>query len=543
MRETALQKRRKTAEELLQWHRKLLDEEKKIVELEKAAATVIGGSTKSLRKFTGKQLNQLWMKMTGSKDDKYVDDKVYVMSQVALEQLCKSARQYSHKIKKSKSSDLINEISAISDSEGSNRSAKKIASETNYSSVFESDSAAEEKTKISSIAELIDNFSRIEDEISIISRKSVQDIEGLNTKSDSSVVKTDISLNSVKSNSSESEDLEASVKILKESIIPPSLEKVDCENFVATSPRSVEENSQNKITDEESRTILAETSIEHLSASIDSNFSNQISEVLDDVMTPNVVESSEEVKESETVNKESSLSNEIQTSSETVKDENSEEIEKLGTVNEESSFNNNTETSSREILEESCDAVDDEEGSVIILSSDSEKSTPEIITSYSPQFIVEKTEDPSVEVATERTSEASNTFDDQLEIPKSTLIPIEQNQSIANLSLEEALESASHIEESLSKINEKLSSNSNLQSEGNTIADDTSIVSENLVQSAPSTEEEKTPQKKIDVKKRVTEILADASPRNDRSPRVQDLYVTTYDVVPIAESGGEFVFL
>lgn len=36
---------------------------------------------------------------------------------------------------------------------------------------------------------------------------------------------------------------------------------------------------------------------------------------------------------------------------------------------------------------------------------------------------------------------------------------------------------------------------------------------------------------KIDVKKRVLEILADASsPRGDKSPRLQDLYVTTYDV-------------
>ncbi|XP_044257989.1 centrosome-associated protein 350-like [Tribolium madens] len=152
MREAALQKRRKAAEELLRWHRKLLDEEKKIAELEAAATSVIKLPQTTPDKHK-KQLNQLW------RNDHYV---------------CKSARQYSNKNKNL--SELETENSGVSE-----KSVKK-SIDVNYSSVFEAESvheiinSQEEKTKISSISELIDNFTKIGDEISTLSKKSSQSI-------------------------------------------------------------------------------------------------------------------------------------------------------------------------------------------------------------------------------------------------------------------------------------------------------------------------------------------------------------------------------
>jgi hypothetical protein len=201
MREAALQKRRKTAEELLRWHRKLLDEERKIAELEAAAKSVIKRAPAARDgpdRFDGRQLNLLWRSMTGSEERKFVEDKVYVMSQMGLERLCKSAMQYSSKNKRQHAKIGDPEHSAIS--EGERSTVRSASDDVNYSSVFEQDSVQEiitsqqEKTKISSISELIDNFTRIGDEISTLSKKSelgitsLKEVEEEPDKSSQSVV-------------------------------------------------------------------------------------------------------------------------------------------------------------------------------------------------------------------------------------------------------------------------------------------------------------------------------------------------------------------
>lgn len=105
IREAALQKRRKAAEELLQWHEKLLEEEKKITELEMAASNIINqvpsvtienSNNQSRYSFKGSQLNVLWENMTGFKDNKkFSDSETYNLSQVALERFCKDAKRIS----------------------------------------------------------------------------------------------------------------------------------------------------------------------------------------------------------------------------------------------------------------------------------------------------------------------------------------------------------------------------------------------------------------------------------------------------------------
>ncbi|KAB0797035.1 hypothetical protein PPYR_11096 [Photinus pyralis] len=103
MREAALQKRRKVAEEILQWHQRLLEEEKKISELEMAASSIINQAAPikdvdlnkiARQKFKGSQLNQLWLSMTGRQEKKFQDDEVYNMSQTSLEKFCKNAKHY-----------------------------------------------------------------------------------------------------------------------------------------------------------------------------------------------------------------------------------------------------------------------------------------------------------------------------------------------------------------------------------------------------------------------------------------------------------------
>ncbi|KAK4877460.1 hypothetical protein RN001_009966 [Aquatica leii] len=103
MREAALQKRKKVAEELLQWHQRLLEEERKITELEVAASAIINQvpitkdldeSMNSKQKFKGSQLNQLWLSLTGRQEKKFKDEEIYNMSQNSLEKFCKNAKKY-----------------------------------------------------------------------------------------------------------------------------------------------------------------------------------------------------------------------------------------------------------------------------------------------------------------------------------------------------------------------------------------------------------------------------------------------------------------
>lgn len=107
MREAALLKRRKAAEELLQWHQKLMEEEKKVAELEMVANSLINEVSKksatpeeaitSEHAFQGAQLNLLWQNMTGREDKKFNDHETYPLSQIALKRLCKDAKKYSSK--------------------------------------------------------------------------------------------------------------------------------------------------------------------------------------------------------------------------------------------------------------------------------------------------------------------------------------------------------------------------------------------------------------------------------------------------------------
>ncbi|CAG9860031.1 unnamed protein product [Phyllotreta striolata] len=178
LREEELKKRRKAAEDLLEWHKKLLEEEKRIAILESIASAIISqkpGASASSDKidFKGEELNQLWSNLSDSKTNKFADDKVYPMSKVALERFCTSAHEYSKRKKKSV------ELAKHSDKE--------------YHSDFESESGSSRaEVHDQSIDILINNFSKIQDDICNLS--TIQSVKSDTPTEESfpSVIETDV---------------------------------------------------------------------------------------------------------------------------------------------------------------------------------------------------------------------------------------------------------------------------------------------------------------------------------------------------------------
>lgn len=94
-----MQRRRREAEELLQWHERLKEEEMKILELERQAA----GSLPPRRQekanvVTGAQLNRFWRNITGTSTNRFDDKKRFSMSQKDLERFFLEARKIFHEI-------------------------------------------------------------------------------------------------------------------------------------------------------------------------------------------------------------------------------------------------------------------------------------------------------------------------------------------------------------------------------------------------------------------------------------------------------------
>ncbi|CAG9832994.1 unnamed protein product, partial [Diabrotica balteata] len=232
MREEALKKRRKAAEELLQWHKKLLEEEKRIAVLESTASAIISqkpSSSKSQEKFNfkGKQLNQLWLNLTGIEEKKFTDDKIYPMSQLDLEHFCKSARGYSIRTKSlfKKTSDNLSESENI---------PTQPTTEKDYLSDFEKESVplTEVDGVDQSIDILINNFNQIQDDISTLniihSRKSDESlaediVSDKFDRTDSEAGISVIETNRTRSMTAPKKLITTSVEAVEENV--PSLEK------------------------------------------------------------------------------------------------------------------------------------------------------------------------------------------------------------------------------------------------------------------------------------------------------------------------------
>jgi hypothetical protein len=599
MREAALQKRRKTAEELLRWHRKLLDEERKIAELEAAAKSVIKRAPAARDgpdRFDGRQLNLLWRSMTGSEERKFVEDKVYVMSQMGLERLCKSAMQYSSKNKRQHAKIGDPEHSAIS--EGERSTVRSASDDVNYSSVFEQDSVQEiitsqqEKTKISSISELIDNFTRIGDEISTLSKKSelgitsLKEVEDDPDKSSQSVVEittpnheeTDQSeiKTSVEEEEEVVEDEPSVVEIVsspkedvEESTDEKDGEEVTTSNIctaiedqeepvwetlekqISFSVEDQEESSAKRLDEEivasirdeeESVSSPTEDREESSGKSSVQDEEKSVSEKLTEKQISVETEDQEKVSASVEVEEKSISSVLVKDGEETdeqlATDETGKDVSSAAVEDEEETSCGKSDQQISTIEESdgsssgksSRDQVEDQKKATIqevsAKSENLEGLVTEEISSVAPEDAAESSEKSSAEQIAGGESTSRSVEPITTDSKKQKTVESSSSVDLAkeSLSLDEALESASKIEDSLSKLNEKLSSEKKDEE-----------VETSRSESSSTEAEEKTPQKKspnqIDVKKRVSEILADASlNRGDKSPRLQDLYVTTYDV-------------
>jgi hypothetical protein len=599
MREAALQKRRKTAEELLRWHRKLLDEERKIAELEAAAKSVIKRAPAARDgpdRFDGRQLNLLWRSMTGSEERKFVEDKVYVMSQMGLERLCKSAMQYSSKNKRQHAKIGDPEHSAIS--EGERSTVRSASDDVNYSSVFEQESVQEiitsqqEKTKISSISELIDNFTRIGDEISTLSKKSelgitsLKEVEDDPDKSSQSVVEittpnheeTDQSeiKTSVEEEEEVVEDEPSVVEIVsspkedvEESTDEKDGEEVTTSNIctaiedqeepvwetlekqISFSVEDQEESSAKRLDEEivasirdeeESVSSPTEDREESSGKSSVQDEEKSVSEKLTEKQISVETEDQEKVSASVEVEEKSISSVLVKDGEETdeqlATDETGKDVSSAAVEDEEETSCGKSDQQISTIEESdgsssgksSRDQVEDQKKATIqevsAKSENLEGLVTEEISSVAPEDAAESSEKSSAEQIAGGESTSRSVEPITTDSKKQKTVESSSSVDLAkeSLSLDEALESASKIEDSLSKLNEKLSSEKKDEE-----------VETSRSESSSTEAEEKTPQKKspnqIDVKKRVSEILADASlNRGDKSPRLQDLYVTTYDV-------------
>ncbi|GLV42783.1 hypothetical protein CBL_03523 [Carabus blaptoides fortunei] len=93
MKEAALEKRRKEAEELLEWHKRLKEEETRVAELERQAKSLALDAPDKPRILTGAQLNQIWKGITGQHERKFDEQKKYRMSKKSLDRFYTNARK------------------------------------------------------------------------------------------------------------------------------------------------------------------------------------------------------------------------------------------------------------------------------------------------------------------------------------------------------------------------------------------------------------------------------------------------------------------
>ncbi|CAH0546669.1 unnamed protein product [Brassicogethes aeneus] len=215
MKEVGLEKRRKEAKSLLQWHKKLVEEEKRIAALESSAKMVISQLPKAKDKkqtafsadevkyeFKGSLLKQLWFTITGSETKEYIDNRIYLMSEAAFKKFNQKATDLAQKTKLARKDSVVelnlSDLTSFSipndDSASASEKNKSVITKheqkynnvpesvnSTYSTDFDVESIKEiasvkepvpENNTISSISDLIKNFTIIGEEMSVMSRES-----------------------------------------------------------------------------------------------------------------------------------------------------------------------------------------------------------------------------------------------------------------------------------------------------------------------------------------------------------------------------------
>ncbi|KAJ8919780.1 hypothetical protein NQ315_006309 [Exocentrus adspersus] len=601
MREAALHKRRKAAEGLLQWHTQLLEEEKRIRELESTANTVISQipnisdvDARAKYQFTGRQLNQLWFNLTGC-DKKFNPSKIYPMSQIALERFCKSAREYSIKKKKAPS-DADSVTETFPDAVDANVASLRSATTANdYTSDFEVESIQEvvSAEDMDVIDQLIDNFSKIQSDISSLGIKSLRSGVDLEAPEESLRSDSDVEVSVIEGTQFRSKDASSKALSTSQDDLIRSEEKVSSveEQIVAeTEENSLEMEGRDNLN--KSQEILEEliqlesqgsvpskqTTIEDVQVSDNLVKSEEILLRLTQSCEKSSTASADSANEAECKDSRSDASISFDLQQQQQQDEGilTDIEEKEETVHE-----GNTQSSSEGAVEEvsamqpmlnsaidgeipdkvvslaledkliDCDGSKSQEDQVqtdAITSQDDSGTNDVLIKSEDvPSSINEKV---SVEDAPEsckhteieevlsdvRDEEASSTTGN---IKSSVLVKEKGDESHENETCPvPKLEQMSEVElDASQKTSSEVPTPSpehlvGLSKEDINSYEEKELDSTSLPATEKSTSDKSLKSGAVDVKKRVSEIMADASQgsRGDKSPKLQDLYTTTYDL-------------
>lgn len=230
MKEETLQKRRKEAEELLQWHKRLKEEEMKIMELERAAHAIPQNIPDTPKILTGAELNKFWKNITGSSSKQFDDRKKFTMSQKDLEKFFLDAQK------------IFREVSE----EQSRLTPKRKSSFTDYVSDFE----------IASSIKTLDNV------LDSVSSSFVTQNDNESSRSEKSDSK--VSLRNLENRLSSSKTSSDSESIKTEKYSPQSIQK-DMTNQYSTSQRldnkSVTETLVSDITQQKDSAVPQDSNI------------------------------------------------------------------------------------------------------------------------------------------------------------------------------------------------------------------------------------------------------------------------------------------
>lgn len=489
-------------------------------------------------KFTGKELNQLWWSLTGSDEQKFIENKIYLMSQIALERFCKSAKEYTSKNKK-----YLEKIDVPSErfEDCSEKSATNNSNE--YTLEFDGDSFIETnemadigRSQISSISQLIDNLSKIKEEISLISRKSKRSLRESITRENekkhnfSSVQHEKKSLNEERQinnsilNSSEdvttletdkiTEDIKSQCTILSENNETGNV-NVECENGTDITTQDVLFTEENGRKTDDIESLVNEMDSEQINTQISQihSIDDKDSELKQKSVDISICE-----RNDDTVNTDDVSLSQL----ESTKDMQ----EFILNVTEKNKIDSLQQTQidadENETLEGTEDNKYDQEFSDILSTEKSLEESSKLIEGYSSKLA-----EDVINSSVNKSIEESVKKDLQLEVQDNSDTSFRQNSSIE------------------SQTNNSETNVSEIKTTADSSPKEISSYEEKEQDSGSQTSQKSNDFKKapktgvIDVKKRVSEIMADANQflKSDKSSRLHDFYTTAYDIIPPASIG------
>lgn len=518
MREAALQKRRKEAEELLQWHKKLMEEEKKVAELEMVANSIINEVSKAnnTAKMTKKQTqrNREIHKYKSDKDSSYDSINTDI--------------EYSSDVK----TDVFIPKKSESDKQTLNNYTSDFeppTSQNNKETSIKSTPSDKHKhsDKIASITELIDNLTKINEENSILSKRSSLN-KSIDTEIDKIVNRSKSPPKNFKIETNKLLDLKEHLHLDNSKAILDSIENLRSSIQEITSKADRSRSSRKSSSKSETQGTEKDVSeITSNSFSIPKDFDQHESETSTSENSQNLLCGSDSVQD------ESSVQPSAVASANEKESDSFETISLI--VAEEENINSEQETHSNVTVEENKTIPNN----ILLIESEcdnktietSEEQVEEVLSASSPfieaiesNSIVNQQSEFQEKDSEENELDVFTTFDQINHSPNCEGVLKKNEVETNNLLYQPQYEDISDVSES---------NNFSFSDQPKDIGDDKKSEEISEVEAIPDLSTQSNDEKSemhVDVKKRVSEILADANCRNERSPRIQDLYVTTYDL-------------